>query len=104
MKEEAYAEIICRGYCKFYKKDKEEMHCGGYEMLREHLTVNELKLLANYISEMPASVDDEFINFICNKCAFESDGCDFREGLDSPPCGGYLIISRLKFFCPLSNP
>lgn len=106
MKEGDYTEIICKGFCKFYKEGKEEVHCGGYELLRDCLTVKELKLLIHGIPDeyYSGTVEDKFTEFICKKCAFETDGCDFREGLDSPPCGGYIIISRLKFLCLLPNP
>lgn len=105
MKEEGYTEIICKRFCRFYKKDKEEIHCGGYELLKGHLTVNELKLLVHdmYATTYSRTTQDKFIEFICKKCIFESDGCDFREGFDSPPCGGYIILTRLKSLRLLSN-
>jgi hypothetical protein len=32
---------------------------------------------------------------VCEQCDFLADGCDFRQGLDSPPCGGYTVIEHL---------
>lgn len=106
MKETAYAEIICREFCKFYKEGKEEIHCGGYELLRANLTCKELSNLLGYISKKPypQTLDEMFMEFICSKCDFKADGCDFKVGISSPPCGGYIIISRLfSYFSELEN-
>lgn len=106
MKETVYAEIICKGFCKFYKEGKEEIQCGGYKLLKNNLTCAELIQLADNISKQtnPEESENFLTQFICNKCDFQIDGCDFREGLPSPPCGGYIIISRLiSYFRKLEN-
>ncbi len=96
MKEIIYSEIICKGFCKFYKEGKDEIQCGGYNLLKNNLTHAELARLSNSISKQtnPKGIENSLREFICNKCDFQVDGCDFREGLSSPPCGGYIIISR----------
>lgn len=106
MKEMTYTEKICREFCKFFKEGKEELQCGGYDLLRNNLTCSELYQLSDYISKKPhPEILDEILKeFICNKCDFQTDGCDFREGLSAPPCGGYIIISRLfSHFSELEN-
>ncbi len=97
MKEKKYVEFICKGFCKFYKEGKEELHCSGYELLKNNLTIKELTMLSDYMTKTPSAefLDDILVEFICSKCEFQTDGCDFREGLESPPCGGYIIISRI---------
>jgi len=38
---------------------------------------------------------NEKLSFLCAKCDFREDGCDFAENKTEIPCGGYLIISRI---------
>jgi hypothetical protein len=45
MKAKIYTEIICKGFCKYYKEGKEELHCNGYVFLRNNFTPYELKIL-----------------------------------------------------------
>lgn len=114
MKEELYMSIICKEFCKFYKEGKEKMRCGGYELLRNNLTFGELLELSRYLigetsmsqrdikgnhkievfSEQYA-LNEILTNFVCDRCEFQINGCDFRDGLATPPCGGYIFISRL---------
>lgn len=102
MKDEQYTDIICKEFCKFYKEEgKEEIHCGGYELLRNNITPGELRLLSRYIHKAPFAehLEDALTEFVCSKCDFRIDGCDFRDGLAEPPCGGYIMMSRLlKYF------
>jgi hypothetical protein len=89
--------IICRGFCRFYKPGKkEDLRCGAYDFLAANLTEEELKLAAlSAVRRCDYSRDREIRELICSRCEFRVDGCDFREGLASPPCGGYAIVERL---------
>ncbi|MCX7913844.1 MAG: hypothetical protein N2511_04590 [Thermodesulfovibrionales bacterium] len=104
MKDASYSGLICRGFCKFYKEGKEDLYCGGYNILKKNLTVEEIQLFSSLLSQKPSfeglrSSTAFFKEFICERCAFQSDGCDFIEGLPSPPCGGYvLIVGLINFF------
>jgi len=96
MKEEQFTDIICKKFCRFYKGGKEEMQCGTYRYLREHFPSEKLRSLVEDISASPdLGHDEEIRDLICSSCEFLVDGCDFRDGLDSPPCGGYTIIEYL---------
>ncbi len=109
MKEKAYSKVICKGFCNFYKEGKEEIHCGGYEILINNVTPKEIQLLSHHLSKQPIdesqkNLDDFLMEFVCKRCDFEIDGCDFREGNPSPPCGGYIIISKLlSYFSNLED-
>ncbi len=102
MKDREYAALICASYCSFYREGKkEEMQCGTFDFMREHLTVIELRsliILTEDLSQPAApdfSRDSEIKELICDACEFLIDGCDFREDRSGPPCGGYVIIERL---------
>ncbi len=96
MKSEEYTTIICRRFCRFYKEDKEELTCGTYNFLVKNLTLKELISNARHIiPETDFSRDKELRGLVCKKCDFLLHGCDFREGLDAPPCGGYVIVEWL---------
>ncbi len=89
--------VICKKYCSFYKPGKKEpSKCGTLEFLRRNLTIGEVR---QAVKRIPAECDlsrDETINrLICQKCEFLVDGCDFRDGVDSPPCGGYFVVEHL---------
>ncbi len=102
MKDKVYTDIICKGFCKYYKEGKEDILCRGYVFLRENLTDKELKSLI-YLSKPEPDVsflipdrNKELENLICSKCDFLIDGCDYAENLSAPPCGGYIIIKFIS--------
>jgi hypothetical protein len=101
MKDNRYTGTICRDFCIYYKKDKEELTCGGYAFLASTLTIRELNDLSSAIPHKDAlklSVpeDNNFLSeYVCSKCDFLIDGCDYRDNGSAPPCGGYILISEL---------
>ncbi len=96
MKSDAFTDIVCRGFCRFYREGKESQACGTYDFLARNLTAAELASMAPGIRLKPAfSKDEEIMSLACMQCDFLIDGCDFREGLDAPPCGGYTILASL---------
>jgi hypothetical protein len=96
MKKEGYTDIICKGFCRFYNEGKEETSCGTYRFLADRFTAHDLANLIPDLSKVPEYFcDEEVRKLICPTCDFLVDGCDFREGADAPPCGGYSIIEGL---------
>lgn len=88
MKKQDYTEIICKGFCKYYKPYKEELTCGSYEFLQNNLSVGELRKLV----EKRLSIFKPDRDLICERCSFRIDGCDFYKGIAKTPCGGYTIL------------
>jgi phosphohistidine phosphatase len=96
MKEDSYTDIICKRFCAFYREGKEEFQCGTYLYLKEQFSAEDLRSFLADMPEHPDHTEDDLIlSIVCNKCDFLVDGCDYREGLDSPPCGGYIIVEHL---------
>jgi len=96
VKKDYYTDIICKRFCTFYRSGREELTCGTYEFIYRNLSHGELESAIQGIPSPPDFTSDRKIKgLICEKCNFMTDGCDFREGLDAPPCGGYTIIEWL---------
>lgn len=96
MKRPEYTEVICKGFCKYYKQGKENIMCGAYSFLRRNLTPKELLYAAERAGTLAGFSSDAIIKSIaCSGCNFLKDGCDFRGGLNSSPCGGYMLIEYL---------
>jgi len=96
VKRKEYTDIICNKFCRFYKEGRDETSCGTYRFLADRFTACELGMLVSGLSKNPVySCDAEVREFICSACDFLVDGCDFREGADVLPCGGYSIIEGL---------
>jgi hypothetical protein len=101
MKDRDHTNMICKGFCSFYKEGKEDLLCGAYLFLKKNLTLRELRSLLDLskMDERPAEqafpADEEIKRLACDKCDFLVDGCDFREDGSHPPCGGYSIIEML---------
>ena len=95
MKEAVYTSLICKQFCSYYKSGKEAIHCGGYSYLKKFLTPSELNELIKILRCYDNLVLNEKLSFLCAKCDFREDGCDFAENKTEIPCGGYLIISRI---------
>jgi hypothetical protein len=102
VKDKIYTDIICKGFCKYYKEGKEELHCEGYEILRNNLTPYELKMLVgslkcgDEIKNRIHGKNKKLINLVCAKCDFFIDECDYTDNRSGPPCGGYIIINLLR--------
>ena len=101
MKDKIYTDIICKGFCKYYKEGKEDLHCNGYVFLRNNFTPHELKLLLDLLKsqkdikhEIPDE-NKEVIDLVCKKCDFFIDECYYTDNRSGPPCGGYIIINLL---------
>jgi hypothetical protein len=96
MEESLYAEHICGRFCSFYRPGKKILQCGSFKVRREILSPGELRRIAESTAPEYDLTGDEDINeLVCSRCDFTADGCDFYQGLDSPPCGGYTIVRRL---------
>ncbi|NTU42144.1 MAG: hypothetical protein HGA78_03655 [Nitrospirales bacterium] len=94
MKAADYTDIICKGYCRYYKEGKEDLLCGGYFFLRRNLTPSELKAVLKLSAGEGADTakgDPALLEAICRGCDFFVDGCDFSDNESGPPCGGYII-------------
>jgi hypothetical protein len=89
---------VCEKLCAFYKPGKnEELKCGTFLFLERNLTGREVREAAREAEgeRLDLSRDESIRSMVCEKCDFLADGCDFRQGLDSPPCGGYTVIEHL---------
>ena len=105
MKERIYSEIICKGFCSFFKEGKDELLCGGYKFLRDNLTPNELEHLTHFVDraeglkkQIPPD-NETLFGLICSTCDFHIDGCDYREDRSGPPCGGFILTGKLIKGC-----
>ncbi|MCC6347657.1 MAG: hypothetical protein IT388_10765 [Nitrospirales bacterium] len=102
MKIPDYTALICKGFCAFYREGKEELHCGGYEILRHSLTSAELEALSSLcpcsdtLKHQIPPEEEEMRSLVCGTCAFAADGCDYREDRSGPPCGGYHFLRLLR--------
>lgn len=94
-KDMLHTELICKRFCSFYKGGKEELQCQTYRYIRSNVPE---RLLHDLPEELTPdfSVDGWIKEEICNHCDFLIDGCDYREGNPSPPCGGYVVVEFLK--------
>ncbi len=99
MKEKIYTDIICKGFCRYYKEGREEIHCNGYVLLRSNFTPYELKIMLNLFKpkkeikkEIPDR-DERLIDLLCKGCDFFIDGCDYADNISVTPCGGFLIVN-----------
>ncbi len=94
MKETA-ERLICSRHCVFYKEGKEVLLCGTVRYLLSRYTLEVIEALQT--AEGPDHTEDEWIKKeICEQCEFFPEECGFRMGLDSPPCGGYLLVEVLR--------
>jgi hypothetical protein len=96
MAEDAERKLVCEKFCKFYKPGrKEDLKCGALALLSRNLTRGELGHASRGTGPHDLSRDSEVRALACQRCEFLVDGCDFRDGLPSPPCGGYSVVESL---------
>lgn len=100
MKGDVCADLICRGFCRYYRPGREALQCGAYTVLSDHLATGELKACTEpdrgkALSFPDSDADSEIRMLACAVCDFLVDGCDFREDRSGPPCGGYYVLEIL---------
>lgn len=101
MKEDAYTSLICKKFCNYYKPGKEVELCGGYFYLQKFITSAELNELIKIFHLDRDVLTEAEPFFLCDKCDFREDGCDFFVNKSDIPCGGYILIRRLLRFINL---
>jgi hypothetical protein len=96
MVEDAGREHVCERHCKFYKPGrKEDLKCGALQFLSRNLSRGELGHVSRGTGPHDLSRDEEIRAMVCSRCEFLVDGCDFRDGLPSPPCGAYSVVESM---------
>ncbi|GAB6184045.1 hypothetical protein [Thermodesulfovibrio hydrogeniphilus] len=95
MKEDIYTSLICKKFCSYYKPGKETETCGGYDYIQQYLTPSELNSVLKIYNLNKDILSSHSASFLCEKCSFKEDGCDFFVNKSSNPCGGYSIIIGL---------
>lgn len=95
MKKQEYTELICKRFCNYYKPNKEIESCRGYSYLRDLLTPFEVESLIVTFDLTKHNCSTQDLSFLCEKCDFREDGCDFIFDKSKVPCGGYLLIGKL---------
>jgi hypothetical protein len=76
MSGQAHRELICKGFCSFYRPGKEELKCGAYAFLERTLSTGELQSTARRANLRPdVSLDSEMRKLVCERCDFLNGGC-----------------------------
>ncbi|MBF0538445.1 MAG: hypothetical protein HQL03_09370 [Nitrospirae bacterium] len=89
--------MICKPFCEFYTEGKESIQCATYVYVRDRVPLDILAALTCGVERQSMFLDDKFIKeAICRQCDFLTDGCDYRDGLNSPPCGAYRVVEILR--------
>ncbi len=98
MKKKGYMEFVCKRFCSFYKPGSEALACAGYLFFENAFALEAIKDMVERIDiteANPTLLYDSVLRAVCRRCDFLADGCDFREGIPSPPCGGYILLESL---------
>ncbi|MCS7215385.1 MAG: hypothetical protein NZ826_04440 [Thermodesulfovibrio sp.] len=95
MKEDSYTSLICANFCNYYKPGKDREKCGGYFYIKQFITPAELGDLIEVFKLKSYEASYRNCSFVCEKCDFRVDGCDFFVNKSPNPCGGYLLINRI---------
>ncbi len=98
-KNEALIAAVCRPFCRYYKKDRnEDLLCRG-AVIVERLILSgrsialDRKKKDRYQAE--PSIKGQAVNALCSACAFRRDDCDFAQDGTSQPCGGFILLAGL---------
>lgn len=85
---------ICKNFCPYYRPEKKEI---GFCF--------PIKIYNNLSVFKPDICNPIFNNhfpilkkIFCLKCEFYPDDCDFNNGVDGFPCGGYIYTEYLLKF------
>ena len=92
-------DLVCKGYCKFYKESKnEELACEGFRFFERSFS----PLLADNTNKynLPETFkyDSVLMDILCKKCDFLIDGCDYKDEKyhgKATPCGGFILLNKI---------
>jgi hypothetical protein len=101
-------DLVCKGYCKFYKESKnEELACEGFRFFErlissptDNTTPSPPLSRGNSEKSNPPVFqhDSILMDILCKKCDFLIDGCDYRDEkyhANASPCGGFILLHRI---------
>jgi len=99
-----FQNYICRPFCDYFKPgDKEELLCRGALVIeklvqRQRLTPENFRELDRKEPLTPGQEPD-LEAAVCTDCPFQAEDCDFKSAdppVDCRPCGGLVLLHRLK--------
>ncbi len=88
-------ETVCRRFCAFYRQDKEVLLCGALRFVAENYNIKDAEAVSDTYRPDYA-LDRWILKRVCLRCEFYTEGCGFRSGEKSPPCGGYILLEALR--------
>jgi|SRR3989338_1161246 len=92
-------DLVCRGYCKFYKESKnEELACEGFRFFERSFSPLLADNTNKYNTPETFKYDSVLMDILCKKCDFLIDGCDYRDENyhgKATPCGGFILLHRI---------
>jgi len=96
MEKDAGRRHVCEPHCKYYKPGrKEDLKCGALQFLSRNLSRGELGHVSRGTGPLDFSRDEDIRALACSRCEFLVDGCDYRDGVQAPPCGAYSVVERM---------
>jgi len=99
-----FQDYICRPFCDYFKPGKkEELLCRGALVVeklvrRQRLTPENFRGLDEKEPLIPRQEID-LEDAVCAGCPFRAEDCDFQSPhppADCRPCGGLVLLHRLK--------
>jgi len=99
-----FQDYICRPFCDYFKPgNKEELLCRGALVVeklvkRQRLTPENFRGLDEKEPLIPRQEID-LEDAVCADCPFRAEDCDFKSPhppADCRPCGGLVLLHRLK--------
>ncbi|MCL5985989.1 MAG: hypothetical protein M1371_05405 [Actinobacteria bacterium] len=91
---------ICKGFCKYYKPEKnEELSCQGFivavELIKKGAETPTDKKYLTHLMLKPVTIKNIRQN-LCGPCSFFENDCDFVQNIKgSPPCGGFILLGYM---------
>jgi len=95
-KNQTLIQKLCIPYCAYYKSGRNEgLLCRGAIIVNRW--IQEGKFIA---PEKPGvqpdySTSEVIIKKMCIVCDFHEHDCDFMDDRQTPPCGGFVLLSKL---------
>ena len=89
-----YTGAICERHCPYYAPEKSEKKCGAFLFLSRALTTGEISG-ARPAAGAALDEDRAVMELACRGCRFLKGWCPYRTA-GGKPCGGYMVLERLK--------
>ena len=87
---------LCPSFCAYYKPlKKEDFACQGLLVVERLIEKGKDIVFDRIQTPLRTLTSEQLLRYLCTKCPFYADDCDFVQQRRGSPCGGFLLLGQM---------